>query len=153
MIVAHLVSAETSSSFTVYQLEDGTGRISAREWFSDDHSRSNIDPRSTKGHRYVRIIGTVDQFRDGAKSIKVTFIRECPDPHEAYYHFLECCAVSLLQQTGTIVSVPLPLHCGSVPHIPLLIATNKFHGIPATSYFKGHGHGRLDCRRLVLAEP
>lgn len=107
MIVAHLVHAdsEASSSCTVYLLEDGTGRISAREWFSEDHSRSNIDP--TKGHRYVRIIGTIDKFRDGPKSIKVSVIRECPDPHEPYVHFLKCCALTLIKRTGILVSASL----------------------------------------------
>lgn len=55
----------------------------------------------------MRIIGTIDKFRDGPKSIKVSVIRECPDPHEPYVHFLKCCALTLIKRTGILVSASL----------------------------------------------
>ena len=112
----------------MYQLEDGTGRIVAREWLSDIHNISYIGPSQTEGrfvHRYVRVRGLIDQFGGGAKSVKVSFMRECPDPHEPYFHFLECCMVTMVQKTGTLVS---PYFQAVNPCLTLLlIAPKKTH--------------------------
>ncbi|KAH9843055.1 uncharacterized protein C8Q71DRAFT_735694 [Rhodofomes roseus] len=108
--VAHLVRAdppdESRNRFHAnYTLLDGSKRIRATEMFSDDHPASNLKLSDPHVHKYVRVVGRVDQFPPGAtNSIKVIAIRECTDPHEYFHHFLQCCAVTQCYKLG----IPLP---------------------------------------------
>ncbi|KZT70147.1 hypothetical protein DAEQUDRAFT_725775 [Daedalea quercina L-15889] len=113
-IVAHLFSPpDMRIPYSTYKLEDGSGRITAKEWLSDENelrdARLKFRAEEPFVQRYVRVRGILDEFR-GTKSIKVNTIRDCTDPHEHLFHFLECCAVAKFYETGRALRPPSTLN-------------------------------------------
>jgi len=141
IIVANLCFLETGPTFTDFGLDDGTGRIKARQW------RHNSDPPDetfdSGNFFYLRVIGDLEQFK-GKKTIKVTDIRKVSSPYEPYYHILHAIRDTLVYKRGppsshgenqdppgdTIAEESDILHHGGVITFPSL--PSAVHLVPKT---------------------
>lgn len=98
MVVARvslLIGTDSDSNKWEYELEDGTGRVTAVRWtinLSEDEKErllENIPP-----HCYVRVIGVISEFKN-YKSLNISDIRRVADAHEPFYHLVHAATVTI----------------------------------------------------------
>ncbi|OCH92239.1 replication protein A subunit RPA32 [Obba rivulosa] len=102
-VVAHVMSIQAQTTNCVYWLDDGTGRIEARNWSSSDEEGVDKWGGVTEGI-YIRVTGTLKIFGQ-KRYINATTLRPVTDPNEIEFHFLEAMMVTKILEKGR---PPLP---------------------------------------------
>ncbi|KIM87162.1 hypothetical protein PILCRDRAFT_302207 [Piloderma croceum F 1598] len=97
--VAHLVKLVEHPTKFEFFLEDGTrGRITARQWRSDDYEDdAGVD--DLLENSYVRVVGSLERF-SGHNYLRVIKIRKAVDYHELCFHLLEVMVTTLTYERG-----------------------------------------------------
>ncbi|TFK29982.1 replication protein A, subunit RPA32 [Coprinopsis marcescibilis] len=95
-IVGVVSSIQQQATNSVYAIDDGTGRIEARQWVN---SVSEAVQSDIKENIYVRVTGPLQAFH-GKRYINARHIRPVAEPHEVYFHILEAVAVTLSLERG-----------------------------------------------------
>jgi len=98
-MVAQVISIENHQTNTKFWLDDGTGRIEARQWWNSGNVDEDRDMDGITENAYVRVQGNIKSFAN-KKGLNVANIRPCPDPHELYFHLLEAMTVTLVHRRG-----------------------------------------------------
>mmetsp|Transcript_10648 Transcript_10648/g.13476 ORF Transcript_10648/g.13476 Transcript_10648/m.13476 type:complete len:292 (-) Transcript_10648:179-1054(-) len=89
-IVAALRNVNQTSTSYVYEVEDGTGFIEAKEWLDENESvlQSEMRNEAAKDYQYVRIIGKM-QWYDNKPSVVAYSVRKLSTGNELTHHLLE----------------------------------------------------------------
>ena len=90
----------------VYTVQDGTGRIEARQWVDPTEQDDSLQP-GIEDNAWVRIIGTVKSFNNKRSMVALSVVPVVKDPHsptkdmnEVYYHQLEALYTHLYAKHG-----------------------------------------------------
>ncbi|THU87265.1 replication protein A subunit RPA32, partial [Dendrothele bispora CBS 962.96] len=98
-IVGQVVTINRQATNCQYSIEDGTASIEARHWME-----TNSDDNAKWGHieenTYVRVTGNLKAFSN-RRYINAISIRPIDDPHELYFHLLECIYVTMMLKHGS----------------------------------------------------
>jgi len=98
-IVGQVVSIQSQTTNCVYTIDDGTGRIEARQWIDSSSEEETSKWRGIEEEKYARVTGSLKSF--GKKRyINANHIRNVKDSHEIYFHTLEAIAVNLTIERG-----------------------------------------------------
>ncbi|PPQ73019.1 hypothetical protein CVT26_014667 [Gymnopilus dilepis] len=98
-VVGQVVSVQKQTTNSVYSIDDGTGRIEARQWIDSSSDDDSSKTGAIEEQQYVRVTGGLKSF--GKKRyINATHIRPIKEPHEVYFHILETIAVTLILERG-----------------------------------------------------
>jgi len=97
-VVAHVMSIQAQTTNCVYWLDDGTGRMEARNWSTSEEDASDKWGGVTEGI-YVRVTGTPKIFGQ-KRYINATTLRPITDPNEIQFHFLEAMMVTKILEKG-----------------------------------------------------
>ncbi|OCH92240.1 hypothetical protein OBBRIDRAFT_791475 [Obba rivulosa] len=134
-VVAHAISIVCDDNSVKFELDDSTGRITARLWFplgeNGDVEKPPSNAYDGMERSYVRIVGSIDEFR-GWKSLKVKrvgHIHRVTDPHEIYSHPLEAVYATLCLQRG-----PPPHRGRTLP--PIHDVDSLTSSVPAVETFQ-----------------
>ena len=89
-LIGAVRSVEKSSTSYNYEIEDGTGLMSVKEWVdnADTLEVQQLRDEAATEHQYIRIIGKMQEY-EGKKQIVAYSVRKCRDLNEMTYHFLE----------------------------------------------------------------
>ncbi|KAG5728037.1 Replication factor A protein 2 [Termitomyces sp. T112] len=103
-VVGQVITNQAQTTNVVYWLDDGSGRIEARQWIDSTSEEDSGKYGGIEENMYVRVTGTLKAF--GLKRyINTTQIRVTTDPHEVYFHILEAVSVTIMADRG-FSSVP-----------------------------------------------
>ena len=107
-LIAAVRSVEKSSTAYNYELEDGTGLISVKEWVdnADTLEVQQLREEAATEHQYIRIVGKMQEY-EGKKQLVAYSVRKCRDVNEMTYHFLEVVhSAEKYQKSNQIVGAP-----------------------------------------------
>ncbi|EMD37987.1 hypothetical protein CERSUDRAFT_48111, partial [Gelatoporia subvermispora B] len=103
-VVAHVLTIHAQTTNCVYWLDDGTGRMEARQWSPSDEDGGDKLRGITEG-TYVRVMGTPKIFGQ-KKYINATALRPVTDPNEIQFHLLETMMVWKILERGPVSEKP-----------------------------------------------
>jgi len=106
VIVAMVLSFTLQTTSHVYTVQDGTGRIEARQWVDPTEQDDSLQP-GIEDNAWVRIIGTVKTFNNKRSMVALSVVPIAKDPHsptkdmnEVYYHQLAALYTHLYAKYG-----------------------------------------------------
>ncbi|KAF5380922.1 hypothetical protein D9615_004012 [Tricholomella constricta] len=98
-LVANVCSTRIFPTYRDFELDDGTGRIKARQWDSDFVLAPDLGPLEDNSFPYVRVIGVLQDYQN-TMSISITTIDLVTDFYEPYYHILQAICDTLAYERG-----------------------------------------------------
>lgn len=107
-LIGAVRSVEKSSTAYNYEIEDGTGLLSVKEWVdnADTMEVQQLRDEAATEHQYIRIIGKMQEY-EGRKQLVAYSVRKCRDMNEMTYHFLEVVhSAEKYQKSNQIVGAP-----------------------------------------------
>ncbi|KAG7452415.1 uncharacterized protein BT62DRAFT_150 [Guyanagaster necrorhizus] len=131
-IVGNLLSYSLEANYTAYEIDDGTGKITACLWKSDasDVFVSDIDQETINNLQLIRVIGRLGRWQTKTTLSKILSIHKISDPHAVYCHLLQCATESLIYERGMPpsqeTSVPPALRASAQPDDGIHVVTMSF---------------------------
>jgi len=129
-LVASVVSAENKSGTRSYSIEDGTGRIRARQWLPLDKNKDYIYDKPEDllalASTYIRVYGKPSTYK-GYISLEIQDTRPVTDPHEIYFHIMESIVATLQYTRGPPVRLGIRI---------LFSCRNRIIYMPASDFFR-----------------
>lgn len=89
-IVAAVRSVDAQSTNVVYELEDGTGLLDAKQWLDDNDCQALQEIRDAcmKEHIYIKVIGQIKDY-EGKKLLVANSVRPLSTANELTHHMLQ----------------------------------------------------------------
>ncbi|KAF9464768.1 hypothetical protein BDZ94DRAFT_467240 [Collybia nuda] len=105
ILVANICYLDECETYRDIGLDDGTGRIKAREWDENEilERKSNRKSFQVSNFPYVHVVGELEQYRN-RNTIKVMDIEAVTNAYEPYYHVLHAVHDTLVYERGPPVS-------------------------------------------------
>jgi replication factor A2 len=100
-VVGCIYDKEEKSTFTIYRIEDGTGRCEVK--FHSDESNAGARERQDANvtNTYVAVTGKIDYWQ-GKRSIKAYDVKHVDDFNSVTLHYLECIHAQLQRVKGSL---------------------------------------------------
>ncbi|KAG7452416.1 replication protein A, subunit RPA32 [Guyanagaster necrorhizus] len=97
--VGQVIRIQKQATNSVYNLHDGTGHIEVRHWNETTNEEDDAKWGGIQENQNVRVVGSLKTF--GSKRyLNATQIRVSEDPHETFFHILECVTCTLIADRG-----------------------------------------------------
>ena len=103
-LVAKVVSSSDAATQVTFQLDDGSGRVTAKMWVEDDAEAVSALKQDLRPGAYVRVFGSLRAFQ-GTRTLVVYSVRAVTDFNEITFHGLEVVYVQkqlTLQHGGAV---------------------------------------------------
>lgn len=112
-LVAAVRSVEESSVNMMYQIEDGTGLITVKQWINQDEctAMAELREQTKRDHIYVKITGQVKDY-DGQYMILADSIRPVSSGNELTHHMLDVVYTSESAKRKSQYVAPQPMMSG-----------------------------------------
>jgi len=93
-VIGKIIKSQTTSIYTAYTIEDGTGSIDVRIWIDTNDNDMELRRSQYGENVYIRVIGSVRNFNN-KRSVMAFHIHLIEDYNEITSHFLEVIKINL----------------------------------------------------------
>lgn len=106
-IIGAVCECANKSTSIEYILEDGTGKISVKEWVeNDDKVKQQLSAEASVEHQYIRVIGKI-QVYENEMHIIAQHVKKLKDANELAYHMIETVnSLEKYKRSSNIVGSP-----------------------------------------------